>query len=202
MKDIIAVFGLLLAAAIFGASGVVLVDRVFPREDNSFGLATDYIQPCNTNPASSTLNFMKPGHGTTTLTCPINSFARSESGLAILHFQVTATSTAVDKPALNARIEVSRDNIDWYPLAQPATITGLNATTTPYTSDPYRGLSFRISTSTPYAGDFGGSGTATRIHYSVEIPATEPFMRVVFTSPASGGNIGLWAEIYGKVPAQ
>ena len=189
----LSVLALLVAVALGGVG-------IWDHYKQTFGNIADFAPPCATEDATTTLRFLRPGAGTTTLTCPIGATQRLQDNTAILHFIAIATSTTVAEPKLLARVEGSRNNVDWYPIAIPTVIGGTIATTTPYTTNPYNNLSFNISTSTTPAGDFGGTGTATRIHYSLVIPATEPYERVIFSSPTGGGVVGLWAEMYGKLP--
>lgn len=162
---------------------------------------SDFSQPCTTADATSTIAYLTAGTGTTTLTCSIGAIHRLANDTVQLNFQLTATSTGVSVPTVNTRFEYSYDKIDWYPLAIPD--SGINqslgsagATTTQMTSDPYNSLSFKVASST---NGFGGSGTATRIHVSADIPVNAPHVRVIFSSPAGGGNFGLWASLFGKI---
>lgn len=142
--------------------------------------------------ATSTVVYMQPGTASTTVTALNNQNASFES--AIVNIQVIATTTGVSIPVINARVEGSMDNQDWYPVAlYPSVIATSTALLTPYSS-----LSLQISTSTSPAGNFGGSGTATQIMSSFTIPVSIRHLRVVFTDPAGGGKYGLWAEIVTK----
>ncbi len=156
---------------------------------------SDFSRPCSTADATS-------GTATTTLPCPIGATHRSANDTVRLQIQVTATSTGVVAPTVNARVEYSYDNIDWYPDAISS--AGINqalgsagATTTQMTSDLLLTRSLKIASSS--SQDFGGSGTANRIHISTDLPVKAPYMRVIFTDPAAGGNYGLWAQIFGKL---
>lgn len=153
------------------------------------------------NAATSTLAYMTPGTGTTTLSAINTQNGGFES--AVVNLQVTATSTAVvGQVLLNARVEGSMDNVDWYPLAIRADTTlGTSpgtATTTILTSNPYNNFSLALATSTTPAGDFGGTGTAFRMHESFVLPTLTRHVRVVFSDPTAGGKYGLWAEIVTK----
>lgn len=78
---------------------------------------SDFSRPCSTADATSTLRYMTPGTATTTLPCAIGATHRSANDTVRLQIQVTATSTGVVAPTVNARVEYSYDNIDWYPDA-------------------------------------------------------------------------------------
>ena len=148
--------------------------------------------------ATSTLAYMTPGTGTTTVTA-LNSTNNAFTS-AILNLQVTATSTGVAGQVLaNVRIEQSMDNVDWYPIAIPADTTlgtsPSTATTTLLTTNPYNTYYLALATSTTPTGNFGGSGSATVMFRSFVLPTSQKHVRAVFTDPASGGNYGVWAEI-------
>lgn len=165
----------------------------------------DYLDRVQTSTTgSSTLAYMTAGTGTTTLELINTQASAYKSAVGLV--QVTATSTGVaGQVLLDARIEGSMDTgttRDWYPIAIGANTTlgttPSSATTTLLTS-PYNVNRLALSTTTiGYAGNFGGTGTATVMLSSFEIPANTRHIRVIFTDPAGGGKYGLYAEIVAK----
>lgn len=140
-----------------------------------------------TQPATTTLAYMTPGTGTTTITA-INSTNNAFTS-ATLNLQVTATSTGVASSVLaNVRVEASMDNVDWYPIAVVTT----TATTSLLTTNPYNSYSLVLATSTVAQG---GTGSATLMMRSFDIPVKERHLRAVISNPAGGGNYGVWGEI-------
>lgn len=134
--------------------------------------------------ATTSSVYMTAGTATTTRTLDATqgrTLPKADNALVV--FQYTATNTAA---ILKARVEDSYDGIDWYPRAAA---TNANATTTVMT-EAFSELSFRMATGT----DFGGSGSATRIHQSFQITVPSNYVRVVFYG---GSGVGaLWANIY------
>lgn len=151
-----------------------------------------FFERFQTNSATTTVVYMQPGQATTTVTAlnPQNTAFES----ALVNIQVTATSTGVTgQVLLNARVEGSMDNVDWYPIVlSPTTV----ATTTLLTSNPYNMYQLALSTTTVDINP--GSGSTTRIHQTFAVPTYTKHLRVEFMTPAGGGKYGLWAEIVTK----
>lgn len=136
--------------------------------------------------ASTTVAYITAGNATTTLSYDAYGNGQyTKADRALLVFQYTASST---NPKLNARVEYSVDNIDWYP--QSAALN-TSATTTVLTGT-FAEYQWNMATST---GDFAGSGNANRLHQSVAIEMPTRYVRVKFYSPIGGGNGALWAQI-------
>ncbi len=142
--------------------------------------------------ATSTLSYMAPGTGTTTLTFDAGVNQANGADMATLLIQYTASSTA---PTLRFRQEFSTDNVDWYTdgLGSVPVLMSLNSTSTQLIT-PYHEYQVNFATTT----DFGGSGTFARSLTSLQIPTPTRYTRIKFYVPASGGNGALWAEIVGK----
>lgn len=138
--------------------------------------------------ASTTLAYMTPGTGTSTITYDSNAGTKTKFDSVNLAYQLTATSTGVAVPTVILRLEDSRDGVDWY----PRNVVSLTATTSQATSDPYNSISLRVASSTTAVG---GSGTATRIHGSISVDSPMRYVRAIFYSPTGGGNYGLYAEM-------
>lgn len=138
--------------------------------------------------ATTTHSYLRAGYGTTTLT--VDQCAQSDiaADSALLLLQITGTSTA---PTLDMRVEYSADKIDWYPASAPlATL----ATSTQITGDSATTKLILANATT----DYGGTGTATRFHRSMEIPMHTRYARVVFTMPAGSAQAALWAELVSR----
>lgn len=151
-----------------------------------------YANPMNffgttaTAAATTTHAFMTAGTGTTTLTQEYGTNGNySVINKALLKFQVTATTT-ITAPPIKVRVEYSDDRIDWY---SKTVVTTANASSTQVAPQEY---TFALATSTSYTGINGGT---SRIHESLELDAPARFMRIVFTIPAGGSPLGLYAEI-------
>lgn len=113
---------------------------------------------------------------------------------ALIVGQYTASSSA-DK--LRLRVEYSRDGIDWYPdntVGLNNTFISSNATSSQLIGD---GANYFIqpATTTVTTDGFSGSGTATRIHYSIQVPWKARWMRVVYWNRVGEGNGALYSEI-------
>ena len=147
-----------------------------------------YANPSVFNPAvvtavaTTTVAYITPGTATTTLVLP--SLQGSKNDKALVTFQYTASTTAVQ---LSARVESSFDNVEWY---TQNVITTANATSTTMADQVY---TFNMATSS--IGDFGGSGTANRLTKSFVVDTQAPYTRVKFYAPIGGGNGALWASI-------
>ena len=160
-----------------------------------------YFYRANNETATTVLNYMTPGNGTTTLTLPNTEASGMDYATVVV--QVTATSTGVAGAVnLNLRVEGSHDGTDWYAMTnQVPFVAGGSSSTTILTTNPYANYLLTMSTSTTPANNFGGSGTATKMYTSVVIPTHLRYTRVIFTDPASGGNYGVWADVIGRKQA-
>lgn len=173
-------FGVVFAVALFFGTAIVAM------ANPSF-----FMVGSQTATASSTLAYMTPGTATTTLPA-LDTYApgtNTKANGAFLAFQYTASGTA---PVLNARVEYSNNNQDWYPDGFTYVPEGPTYATTTIMTTPAHNYSWTLSTTTEAIG----SGTATRVHQSLaltEIPAR--YVRVIFTVPQGGGNGGLWAVL-------
>lgn len=171
--------------ALLLASMIAIFGFLFSFVNAAHANPSQFPAPVSTAPATTTLAYMSPGNATTTL--QLDSYSGGinyATNLATIAIQYTASSTA---PTLKFRIEDSPDGVDWYPrsnaLVSLATTTVLSGNSAEY--------QFTFATST----DFGGSGTASRLHQSLTTNVPMRYMRVKFYVPAAGGNGGLWATI-------
>lgn len=137
-----------------------------------------------TAPATSTLLYLTPGTGTTTLTYDSFQGDNAKIDRLVLAMQYTGSSTG---PTLKIRFEDSMNNNDWYPRSA----TSLNPTsTTTLLTGNFSEYQWTVSTTT----DNGGSGTAARVHNAFTVEAPMRYVRAIFYVPAAGGNGGLWAQ--------
>lgn len=144
--------------------------------------------------ASTTLSFLSPGNGTTTVTFNPTldgNFAALNDGGTVLLGQFTSSSTA---PTLKFRREISQDGIDWYP---DSVVLASNATTTALAGN-FGEYSISFATTTDNVNNPPGSGTNIRLHFSIAIASPTRYTRFVFYVPAGGVNGGLWAHFVGK----
>lgn len=187
--------------------GILLLIGAFLYSISPAQAEPSHFDRAQTSSATTTLNFLKPGFGTTTLTFmnPLDTGFNS----AVVAIQANATNTTVvGQVVLNARVEGSPNSTngtdgEWYPVAIPvnttlAPFTPTSASTTVLTSNPYQIFQIALSTSTTPARNYGGTGSDTLLMTSFSIPTDFKHMRVVFTDPTGGGNYGIWAEIIAK----
>lgn len=138
--------------------------------------------------ATSTLAFLTPGTGTTTLAYDTYTDGLSTADSMALLVRLTASSSP--NTVLNIKQEFSQDGIDWYQNSQPTIIQ--NATTTSAVDLSMVPLySWRFASSS-IGGVIGASNSDTRI-----IPVKSPtrFTRFIFTMAAGGANGSIWANI-------
>jgi hypothetical protein len=151
---------------------------------------------CYTAAATSSLAYMTPGTGTSTVSCNIGADgARS----AVLAIQVNASSTAT---TFAFAVEESMNNIDWYPL----TLNQVASSTSPF-SITLRGtatLTFASSTIGQTALDASGNqlgalGTNNRNHYILELPTHMRYVRTIASVSTTTGaaplNGAVWMHI-------
>lgn len=178
------------SAIVLGVSAFVLFAIAISAHANPL----QFLPTVQTDIATTTISYITPGTGTTTLV--FDSFAGSQikaTDAATLLLQYTASSTA---PVLDTRFEFSQDGIDWYPDNNPnytAAVPGSTASTSIATT-PYKVTSFTLSTTT----DNGGSGTSGRVQASLNVPTPVRYTRAIFYAPVGGGNGALWAQIVPK----
>jgi hypothetical protein len=146
---------------------------------------------CKTATATTSVNFMRAGAATTTLTC----FTGSDAMLtANLRMQFTSTTTP---STLSWKYEYSNDGVEWY---GDTYVDGLvNATST--------GVS-NLTKNNSYTWNFASSTTAcdgsdvvatrTRLCKSVFAPTPSKFIRVIFYMEQGSGNGAIWAELTPK----
>ncbi len=149
--------------------------------------------PVKTASATTSLSFMTPGTGTTTLT--YDTFAvggaiisTTKATYAALLTQFTATSTA---SAVNINIEYSDDGVDWY--QDGGTSYNYSTTSKPY--DLSQAASFRLNyaSSTAGLGAIPASSTpATRL---VILNTPLRYLRAIYTIPIGASNGAVWAQI-------
>lgn len=145
--------------------------------------------------ASSSPVYMLAATSTRTISydaLSIGSDTKFDSALIV--GQYTASSSA-DK--LRIRLEYSRDGIDYYPdntVGLNNTAINLNASSTQLIGD---GSIFLIqpATTTATTDGFLGTGTASRVHFSLQVPWKARFMRVIYWNRVGEGNGALYTEI-------
>lgn len=144
--------------------------------------------------ATTTVVAITPGIATTTLTYDTGNNAAGSADSAALLVQFNGSSTL---SLLNANIEYSQDNIDWYiaPVGQDfqayatTTVAGGAIQTIQY---PYASTTAAFSVGTP-------NGTATTSSMRiVNLKTPTRYIRAVFTMPAGSLNGMFWAEFIGK----
>lgn len=184
MKKNIVIAGLLGGIALLASASIVLANPSF------------FPPPTGTATATTTQAFIAFGVGTTTLSLDTFQIGNNtKDDRAFIAFQFVSSST-VSIPSLNARVEYSNDNQDWYPISNP---TNSPATTTGM-GEPFSNYSFPLSTTT--AATLGNGGTSV-VNPGVAATTTDSFVidtytryvRVVFTVPSGGGNGKIWAQI-------
>lgn len=180
----VSVAGLMILAALVFSAGVVKANP-------------SYFQNAYSNAATTTVVYMTPGTATTTLSYDAGS-AASNSGAdgAFLLVQYTA-STSIN--ILRMRIEHSQDNIDWYPetVNNIGQAVNSNATSTQLFGDA-SAYKWQVSSTTASTDGLMGSGTAGRIHLSMEIKTPTRYTRVIFWNRITEGNGALWAQLTAK----
>src|SRR3990167_9502009 len=130
---------------------------------------------CKTAAATSTLGYLTPGTGTSTVTCAIGLDSPRSAVLAIV---VNASSTNTQ---FNGFVEESMDGIDWYPV----TVNQSASTTNPYQVATRASFNFQFASTTiggtaAAASDnrLGAAGTNNRNHSSLEVPVRMKRVRV------------------------
>jgi hypothetical protein len=176
MKKIYLFLGIIIAVVLIGGATVVKANpSLFLQEYSDIAGAS-----------TSTLAYMTPGTGTTTLT-----YNNTINGLDSASILIQYTATTTGSPVLKMRVEHSQDGVDWY---SEAGILTSNASTTNLTGS-FADYQFNIATSTSVIGP---SGSVTRINQLVRINTPLKYNRAVFYVPAGGGNGGLWAQLVAK----
>lgn len=171
---------------LYGAALLPFVAFLVLAFANEMEAAIYLLTPKKTATATTTVAYMTPGTATTTLTSDLYfSSSNTKASGALVAFQYTASSSAA---ALKARVEYSDDGIDWYPESVELNTV---ATTTLMTTTfrEYSWSNFATTT------DYGGSGTASRIHQSFSVETPTRYVRVKFYVPAGAGNGALWASL-------
>ncbi len=166
---------------------------------NVFGNAFQLASSAKTAAATTTVGFLSPGAGTTTITYDsneINGSNQTNQGNnvtphnAMVLIQYTASSSL---STLDMRLEYSMDAIDWYQLA------GEQATTSKTVNIGERSV-YRFATSRTELGALpaGAIGVASTTGRSVNIDVPTRYVRAVFTVPAGVENGAVWATIVPK----
>ena len=145
-----------------------------------------------TSLSTSTLSYMTPGTGTTTITCNVATAGQGTQVFdsAKLAIQLTASSTGT---SLCRRYRYSQDGIDYYPLS----IATNSAATTTSEIGTYYESCFSFASSTAELG-----GTVTRNLKIVDLPIYAQYVKVDFYIPmATTSNVAngaVWANVIGK----
>ena len=178
-----------------GIELIALVFVIFGGVHYTFANPSFFVRGTPTATATSSLVYMTPGKATTTVSLPSTTSQNTDGyESAVLKIQVTASSTGVAGAVkINAHMETSIDGIDWY------LFSAINGTSTPSTNGIENDLQITISTSTPIAGNFGGTGSSTTIFQDVALPnIPSEYFRLRLYDPVGGGNYGIWAIIEAK----
>lgn len=156
--------------------------------------------PVRTAGATSSPAYMTAGVGTTTLDVSACSDGTTAFESAFLAYQVISSTTP---PSVRARVEVSRDLIDWYPYP----VLGTLGTTTPLTTGPNDYSAQGMASTTEMAGSGVASTTAgtasnlrgARFYGSLQIPGTPfPYLRVKLYVPSGAPAVSVYAELLAK----
>jgi hypothetical protein len=174
--------------SIFGIGFVALIVTIVVTAIPAGANPSQFFPTKETASATTTLVYMTPGTATTTLSYDSYQGDAVKIDQLTLAIQYTASTTAT-APTLKLRLEDSMDNINWYPRAS---VLNSLATSTQITGN-FGEYLWNVSSST--ATDFGGSGTATRMHTSLVVDAPMRYVRAKFYTPVAGGNGGLWAQM-------
>ena len=168
---------------------VVLAFSLTPRADAN---QSEFCRNQLNGSATTTVSYLTAGTGTSTVSATNCSDGSTAIDSALLTWQATSSSTP---PSLTARVEVSRDGIDWYPSP---------ATTTPMLSLINEQKWATLASSTDMAGTGGENASTTipafgtRYHGSMTVSTPEPFVRVKLYVPVGAPAIGLSAELMVK----
>ena len=139
---------------------------------------------CQTDSATTTLNYITPGAATTTLSCSIE--LTDQVDLLVLF---RASSTVSE---LRWRYEYSRDNIDWYPGQEEFVAT--EATSTVRVPATFTEYSWTYASSTPTSG--GNTDTSFKRVQIKDLAAR--YMRIKFYLPIGSANGAVYAEMLRK----
>ncbi len=146
--------------------------------------------------STSTVNYMTPGVGTTTLTydsyCGGNN--QITDGATLLVYQLASSTVS----SVDIAVEYSNDSTDWYENKIDAMVA---TTTTPIAIGPISNFVYKYSSTTP-----GKIGVPAALNYGsriVSLYTPTRYMRIVFsnTTLTSGAgvatslNTAIWAQI-------
>ena len=177
MKKIIFLLSIVLSSLIVGIA---------------FANPTYYSNISRTATATTTVSYMTPGVGTTSLVYdtydPSIGTNRAADDLALL-IQFTASSTS---SILNINLEYSNDGVDYYQNRM-----GDKATTTARAAlSPIDSFEWKFSSSTPGLG--GVPSNNNRDNRIVSVHSPTRFVRVIFSTPIGAANGGVWAAFQAK----
>jgi len=134
--------------------------------------------------ATTTVAYMTPGTGTTTLS--YDSFQGGQyrsTDKSVMLIQFTASSTL---GILNWRYEYSVDGVDWYG-------DSLNVSTSTSVQSAFNVAPFTTYTWT-YASSTLGTSVSGTAFKAVTVPTPTRYFRAVFTDPIGAGNASVWAQ--------
>ena len=146
--------------------------------------------------ATSTVNYMAAGVGTTT-SPTLDAFAQSSTSsgqpsafahdYATLFVQMGASSTV---SALRINIEYSHDNMDWYEDTG-SYYSGYATTTKPFDVGQVAQFHLGFASSTPGRVATEGDATTTR---AIKIATPTRYVRAIFSVPAGAEGANVWSE--------
>jgi hypothetical protein len=180
----------LIAAGLFLAILAVLLyapmrTNANPSKVTIYSTDPDFASTSPSHIATSTLNFMRPGTATTTLSAPIDGIDQVD--LFILFKASTTNST------LRWRYEYSHNNVDWY-LGQEEMVP-TEATSTVNVPATFTEYAWKYASSTAEASA-GNADTAFKRVQVKDLGAR--YMRVKFYLPTGSANGAVYAEMLRK----
>ena len=149
-----------------------------------------FVNGLATATATSTLQYMTPGTGTTTLT--YNSFPNGQTTTDQFGVLVRFTASSTNSTLLINQ-EFSMDGIDWY-QGNVTTLTNNNSTTTlPVNIGQVPQLAWQFASSTAGLGAIAATNNSdTRF---IELDNQTILTRLVFTMKLGGTNGAVWAQV-------
>lgn len=178
----------LLLIAAFSFFAVAKANPSFFIRGNSLGTPV-----CSQFIATTSVSYMTAGTATSTVTLDGGCGSAQGADSAALMVQFAGSSTAA---VLNADIEYSQDNVDWYATGYAGASDAVSASTSPsITSAQQYIFNFASSTINRSITTNANSATSTRI---VRIAMPTRYVRAVFSLPVGSTNGAVWAEFVGK----
>lgn len=154
----------------------------------------------STASATTTLSYLTPGTGTTTLVMDTQSDGVNPADSLSLLIQYNASSSIGNNntKVINWNYAYSQDNVNYYDENE---FTNINATTSQLTGTTKVYNWAQYATSTSFS--FDGNSTSSMAFKMVTLPIPTRYVRVTFSVPvstpfASTTNAGIWAQFVAK----